>query len=86
MDLLLLQAAKQSSEHLRAACQLVHGSRADDAANIHLSCLKALHTSVTSPSQGRPAFLPQAVALYREARPSHAICMDSKTIIDAKKE
>ena len=68
VDLLISQATKRSSDDLKIASQRLHGPEAEKAASFHLSCLKTLNISVTVPSQGRPAFLPQAVALYGEVR------------------
>ena len=68
VDLLILRAAKRSSNALQTACHRIHAPGGEKAASFHLSCLRALHTSVIVPSQGRPAFLPQAVSLYKEVR------------------
>ena len=66
IDLLILQAVQGSSSGLQTACHHPSGPGAEKAASFHLSCLRALDTSVTVPSHGRPAFLPAAVSLYKQ--------------------
>lgn len=68
LDLLALHAAKQSSQDLALATEGAPSHRpADEAAlQLHLSCLETLLAAVATPSTARPAFLPQAMQLFKQ--------------------
>jgi len=70
LDLLALHAATRSSQDLAWSAQgsLRHGAIDSAAVQLHLSCLETLLVSVATPLPARPAFLPQAMQLFKQVR------------------
>ena len=68
LDLLALHAAKQSSQDLALAAESIpsHRSTGEAALQLHLGCLETLLAAVATPSAARPAFLPQAMQLFKQ--------------------
>ena len=68
LDLLALHAAKQSSQDLALATEGNPSHRPTDEAaqQLHLGCLETLLAAVATPSAARPAFLPQAIQLFKQ--------------------
>jgi hypothetical protein len=68
LDLIALHATKCSSHDLVSAAEgnVSMGTIEEAAVQLHLCCLETLLVSVVTPSAARPAFLPQAMHLFKE--------------------